>query len=160
MSIILGIDPGTTTVWFAILSCNKQKREILNYWIIETKPKEELLYKIFDIVNDLEWIIDEYKPSIVAMERLFFMKNVKTWMDVAHARWAMLYVLAKKWLKIVEYTPLQVKQWICWNWNANKDQVQKALKFLFKLDNIPKPDDAADALAIAYLASLNKISIN
>jgi crossover junction endodeoxyribonuclease RuvC len=154
MSIILWIDPGTTTTWFAILKKNLNKIEILDYWIIETKPKESLSLKLVDLGNDLENILVKYKPNIISIEKLFFLKNIKTWIDVAHARWIIVYVAAKKWIKIIELTPLQIKKWICGNWNANKIQVQNALKFILNLDTIPKPDDAADALAIAYIASL------
>lgn len=156
MSIILGIDPGTTTVWFAILALEWNKRSILNYWVISTKPKEKLEYKLLDILNDLEEILSIHKPDIIAIEKLFFTNNLKTWIDVAHARWAMIYLFAKKWYKFLEYTPLQVKKWICGSWSASKIQVQNALKIILKLSQIPKPDDAADALALAYIASLNK----
>lgn len=156
MSIILGIDPGTTTVWFAIMALEKNTRTIINYWVIETKPKDRLELKLLDIINDLELIIEEYKPSIVWIEKLFFTTNQKTWIDVAHARWAIMYALVKKWIHIYEFTPLQVKKWICWNWSATKIQVQNAIKLLLKMDEIPKPDDAADAIAISYLASLQK----
>ena len=156
MSIIIGIDPGTTTVGFAIMALNKNCREVLNYWIIETKPKEKLELKLVDIVADLEEIIDQYKPSVAWIEKLFFTNNQKTWIDVAHARWAIMQTLAKKWIQIFEFTPLQVKKWICGNWSANKLQVQKALKLILKMNELPRPDDAADAIAIAYITSLQK----
>lgn len=156
MSIILGIDPWTTTIWFCILEKIKNDRNIIEFWVIETIPKDKLELKIFDMMNDLEEIVDRYKPEIVWIEKLFFTNNQKTWMDVAHARGAMIYLFAKKWISIKEYTPLQVKHWICWNWTATKKQVQNALKFIFKLNSIPRPDDAADAMAIAYITSLNK----
>ncbi|EKE27591.1 MAG: hypothetical protein ACD_3C00188G0007 [uncultured bacterium (gcode 4)] len=157
MSIILGIDPWTTTTWFAIIKNEWNRREILNYWVIETIPKEELWIKLFQISQDLEELLNSYKVDCCAIEKLFFTKNVKTWIDVAHARWIMILALAKRWIPILEYTPLQVKQWICWNWSATKKQVQNALVFLFKLKEIPSPDDAADAIAIAYIWSLRKI---
>lgn len=157
MSIILGIDPWTTTTWFAILAKNKWEVEILDYWIIETVVKADLSSKLSDIWEDIGWLIKKYKPEICWVEKLFFLKNLKTWIDVAHARWVILYELVKNWIKFVEFTPLQVKQGICWNWHAQKKQVQNALKNILKLDEIPRPDDAADALAIAYLTSLIKM---
>lgn len=156
MSIILGIDPGTTTTGFAIIEKLGNSVTILNYWIIETKPKECIETKLCDIGDDIKNIISEYKPDICWIEKLFFLKNLKTWIDVAQARWTMIYLLAKAWIPIVEFTPLQVKMWICWNWTALKRQVQNALKIIYKLDNIPTPDDAADALAIAYITSLSR----
>lgn len=156
MSIILGIDPWTTTVWYSIIWVEWVKKTLIDYWIIETKPKEKLEYKLLDILNDLEFIIKKYKPNLAWIEKLFFTTNQKTWIEVAHARWAIIYLLAKKGIPFFEFTPLQVKKWICWNWSANKIQVQNAIKTILKLDSIPKPDDAADAIAIAYLASLQK----
>ena len=88
------------------------------------------------------------------MERLFFLRNVTNGIDVAQARWVIVYTLATHGIPIVEYTPLQVKAGIAGNWFAKKPQVQQALKMLLWLSEIPKPDDAADALAIAYLTSL------
>ncbi len=159
MSIILWIDPGTTTTWFAIIKKDLNKLEILDYWIIETKPKEKLSLKLVDLGNDLKNIFIKYRPDILSIEKLFFLKNIKTWIDVAHARWVIMYIAAKKWIKIIEFTPLQVKKWICSNWNATKIQVQNALKFILKFDKIPSPDDAADALAIAYIASLYNFTL-
>ncbi|EKE26267.1 MAG: Crossover junction endodeoxyribonuclease ruvC [uncultured bacterium (gcode 4)] len=156
MSIILGIDPGTTTTWFAVIEKKDGKLEILNFWTIETKPKICIETKLCDIWDDLKDIINEYKPQLCGIEKLFFLKNLKTWIDVAQARWVMVYLLSKVGIPILEYTPLEVKKWICWNGSAQKKQVQNALKIIYKLDKIPHPDDAADALAIAYIASLSK----
>lgn len=156
MSIVLGIDPWTTTTWFCILEDTSKGKKLIEYWIIETTPKESLEIKLLDIIDDLQELISKYNPECVWIERLYFTNNQKTALDVAHARWAMIHLFAKKWLKIYEYTPLQVKRWICGNWSASKTQVQNALKFIFKLECIPKPDDAADAMAIAYITSLNK----
>lgn len=156
MSIILGIDPWTTTTWFAVIEKKVKNIIILNYWIIETRPKECIENKLCDIWNDINNIITEYKPDVCWIEKLFFLKNLKTWIDVTQARWTMVYLLANAWVRIIEFTPLQVKRGICWNWNASKRQVQNALKIIYKLDNIPTPDDAADALAIAYITSLSR----
>lgn len=113
MSIILGIDPWTTTTWFAIIERLWNTRKLLNYWIIDTPPKIELWLKLFDIWNDLIWLIENYKPDICSIEKLYFTNNIKTWIDVAHARWVIIYELAKKGIQYREYTPLQVKKWIC-----------------------------------------------
>ena len=156
MSIILGIDPGTTTVGFAFLRKEQRKFEILDYGVIETEPKIDITLKIMDIVSDLEGLIDRYHPDICGIEKLFFLKNLKTGIDVAQARGAILYTLTKKGIPLREFTPLQVKKGICGNGTAKKEQVQNALKMVFGLDTIPKPDDAADALAIAYITGLQK----
>lgn len=113
--------------------------------------------KLLDIVSDLEGLIDQYHPDICGIERLFFFNNQKTGIDVAQARGAIVYCLTKKGIPLVEYTPLQVKQGICGNGIAPKRQVQNALKIVLGLADIPKPDDAADALAIAYLTGLKNM---
>ncbi|MDD2486964.1 MAG: crossover junction endodeoxyribonuclease RuvC [Candidatus Gracilibacteria bacterium] len=156
MSIILGIDPGTTTTGFAVIEKQGRNVIILNYGIIETTPKECIENKLCDIGDDIKDIISEYNPDICGIEKLFFLKNLKTGIDVAQSRGTMIYLLAKAGIPIVEYTPLQVKMGICGNGNALKRQVQNALKIIYKLDSIPTPDDAADALAIAYITSLSK----
>ena len=89
------------------------------------------------------------------IEKLFFQTNLKTWIDVAQARWVIVYEVVKANIKLLEYTPLQVKKAITWNWKANKLQLQNAIKMLFSLDEIPKPDDAADAIWLAYMWALN-----
>lgn len=156
MSIILGIDPGTTTTGFAIIKKEWRNVEILEFWVIETQIKADLSSKILDIWSDIEELIKKYKPDICGIEKLFFLKNLKTWIDVAQARWTVLYILAKHSIPVLEYTPLQVKSGICGSGNAPKKQVQNALKIIYKLDKIPTPDDAADALAIAYITSLSR----
>ena len=156
MSIILGIDPGTTTVGFAVIEKIGRQVSILNYGVITTPPKVGISLKLLDIAKDLEDLINTYHPTICGIEKLFFLNNQKTGIDVAQARGAILLVLQRKWLILHEFTPLQVKWGISGNGSAKKEQVQNALKIIFKLDSIPKPDDAADAIAIAYLASLQK----
>ncbi|MDD2916455.1 MAG: crossover junction endodeoxyribonuclease RuvC [Candidatus Gracilibacteria bacterium] len=156
MSIILGIDPGTTTVGFALIEKSGRQISLLNYGVITTTPKIGIAEKIFDITEDLEGLIDTYHPTVCGIEKLFFFNNQKTGIDVAQARGAILLTLKRKGLLIHEFTPLQVKRGISGNGTAKKEQVQNALKIIFKLETIPKPDDAADAIAIAYLASLQK----
>ncbi|MCK9272458.1 crossover junction endodeoxyribonuclease RuvC [Candidatus Gracilibacteria bacterium] len=156
MSIILGIDPGTTTTGFAIIKKEGKNIEILNYGVIETKALTNISEKIRIIGNDIENLIKEYKPDICGIEKLFFLKNLKTGIDVAQARGTMLYILATHGIPVLEYTPLQVKSGICGSGSALKKQVQNALKIIYKLDSIPTPDDAADALAIAYITSLSR----
>lgn len=153
MSIILGIDPGTTTTGFAVLRKQQQKIEILEYGVITTPPKLSLSTKLFELGADFEAIVEKYHPTLCGIEKLFFMGNQKTGIDVAQARGALMYLLAKKGIQTRELTPLQVKSGITGNGRANKKQVQNALKLILKLETIPSPDDAADALAIAYISS-------
>ena len=122
--------------------------------MIETRSGLSLSERLVLIANDLKEILQTYKPSLCGIERLFFLRNVTNGIDVAQARGVMLHTLATSGIRVVEFTPLQVKQGIAGNGFAKKPQVQKSLQMILKLREIPKPDDAADALAIAYLASL------
>lgn len=153
--IILWIDPWTTTIWYSVIKKESWKIELIDYWIFKTTPKIPLNDKIYEIWNDIELIIDKYNPNIISIEKLFFQNNTKTAIDVAQARWVIVYKSMKKWLQIQDYTPLQVKKAITWNWKANKLQLQTAIKILFWLSQIPKPDDAADAIWLAYMGALN-----
>lgn len=149
--IVIWIDPGTTTVWYAIVEKNWNNKNLLDYWIIYTTPKISVWEKILEISKDLDFLIWKYSPKRVVIEKLFFTTNVKTWIDVAQVRWVILYEFAKRWIEILEYTPLELKSAICWNGKANKLQLQNAIKIFFWLSEIPKPDDAADAIGLAYM---------
>jgi len=152
---ILGIDPGTAiTGWGMIetdvLDSRGQKSiKVLSCGIISTKahtPDSDRLEIIYDAVCD---IIKREKPEKVAVEELFFFKNAKTVMSVSQTRGAVLLAIKKNKLPLGEYTPLQVKQAIVGYGRADKNQVQEMVKVILRLKEIPKPDDAADALAIA-----------
>jgi len=157
MAIILGIDPWTTTVGFAVLELDNNIRTILTYGIIHTTPKAPQSQKLFEIASDLDAIIATHHVTHWAVEKLFFSTNLKTGIDVAQSRWVILLALEKMNIPLFEYTPLQVKKALCGNGKAIKWQIGRAVQLLFKLDTIPTPDDAADALGIAYVASLNPI---
>jgi crossover junction endodeoxyribonuclease RuvC len=147
--IILGIDPGTTTTGFGLIEHINSKLEILDFGIIETKPKIPLPEKLSEIYKDIKKIIKNSKPDKIAIEQLFFLKNTKTAMAVGQARGIILLAAQDLKIPIHEFTPLQVKSSICGNGHADKLQVQKMVKAILKLKEIPKPDDAADALALA-----------
>ena len=153
--LILGIDPWTTTVWYALLEKEGSVIRIVQYGTIETRPRESLEYKLLDIARDLTEILDTYTPVVCGIERLFFFKNITNGIDVAHARGVILHTLVSHGVQIREFTPLEVKKGITGDGLAKKRQMQNALKLLFKLSDFPKPDDAADALAIAYLTALH-----
>ncbi len=152
--IVLGIDPWTATVGFALIEKEGRQIRVIEYGVIQTRAGLSLSERLVQIAGDLREIIETYQPVFCGVERLFFLRNVTNGIDVAQARWVILYTLATAGIQIVEFTPLQVKQGIAGNGFAKKPQVQKALQIVLKLPEIPKPDDAADALAIAYLASL------
>lgn len=152
--IFLGIDPWTATTGFALLEKEGRTFRIIEYWVIETKAWLSLSERLVQIASDLREILDTYNPNYCGIEKLFFLRNVTNGIDVAHARWVILHTIASRWIPLFEFTPLQVKQGIAGNGFAKKPQVQKALQILLKLQDIPKPDDAADAIAIAYLTGL------
>jgi len=153
--IILWIDPGTTTTWFALIEKKNNAFSLLDYGVFKTTPKIDLALKLLEIWQDINEIISKYNPEIIVIERLFFQTNLKTGIDVAQARGVILYEAIKAWKNILEYTPLQVKKAITWNGSANKLQLQNAIKMIFWLEKIPKPDDAADAIGLAYMGALN-----
>ncbi len=137
-----------------MLKKEKNLLEIVDFWVINTPPKINISLKLIDIENDITQLIETFQPTLCAIEKLFYFKNQTTIIDVAQSRGVMIHAIAKKGIPLIEYTPLQVKKGISWNGNARKIQVQNALKLLLKLDSIPHPDDAADALALAYIGSL------
>ena len=156
MSIILWIDPWTTTIGYAIIEKHSNSNfELIDYWVFTTTPKIDLSIKILEIWKDIKQLIENFKPDIVSIEKLFFQTNLKTWIDVAQARWVIMYESVKHDLKILEYTPLQVKKAITWNGQAKKIQLQRAIQMIMRLKEIPKPDDAADAIWLAYMWALN-----
>lgn len=157
--IFLWIDPGTLIIGFALIEKDDKGHRIIEYGVITTKTWLTLSEKLVQISHDLRELIDTYRPSICGIEKLFFLRNVTNGIDVAHARWVILYTIAMEGIPIREYTPLQVKKWITWNGFAKKPQIQKSLQMIFWLSTIPKPDDAADALAIAYLTMLSSVSM-
>jgi len=156
MSIILWIDPWTTTVWYAIINkISNSDYQLIDFWVFSTTPKIDLSIKLLEIWNDIKELIKTFNPDIISIEKLFFQTNLKTWIDVAQARWVIMYEAIKHNIKILEYTPLQVKKAITWNWQAKKIQLQRAIKMIMRLDEIPRPDDAADAIWLAYMWALN-----
>ncbi len=152
--IFLGIDPWTATTGFAFLEKEGQHFRILDFGVIRTPTGLSLAERLLLISKDLRELLDVYKPILAWMEKLFFLRNVTNGIDVAQSRGVMLHTLAERWIQVIEFTPLQVKQGITGNGNAKKPQIQKALQMILRLKEIPKPDDAADALGIAYLTSL------
>jgi crossover junction endodeoxyribonuclease RuvC len=146
---ILGIDPGTAIVGWAVLEDNKGKLTPIAYGHISTSPKKTLSERLVEISRDLRDIIEEHAPDEAAVEELFFFKNVTTAMAVSHARGAILLTLESSGIRMFEYTPLQVKQSLTGYGRAEKSQVQLMVKSILKLNAIPKPDDTADAIAIA-----------
>jgi crossover junction endodeoxyribonuclease RuvC len=146
---ILGIDPGTAIVGWAVLEEERGRLVPLAYGHISTSPKNTLSERLVEISRDLRDIIEAHAPDEAAVEELFFFKNVTTAMAVSHARGVILLTLEALKVRMFEYTPLQVKQSLTGYGRAEKAQVQMMVKSVLKLQSVPKPDDTADAIAIA-----------
>jgi crossover junction endodeoxyribonuclease RuvC len=150
--IILGIDPGTATTGFGIIEKSKvksQKLKVIDYGCIKTSVNLSTAERLVVLNKELNSLLKKYKPDLAAVEDIFFFKNLKTAIKVSQARGVILLTIAKSKIPIAEYTPLQIKQAVACYGRAEKIQVQKMVKFLLNLKEIPKPDDAADALAVA-----------
>ncbi len=155
---ILGIDPGTGILGFGVVDVVKGKSQMVTAGVIRTPahtPLDERLVEIFDGLNE---IIAETSPSIMSIEKLFFARNVTTAMSVSHARGVAMLAGKKAGLEIAEYTPLQIKQTLTGYGKADKKQVQEMVRLTLNLKEIPKPDDAADALAAAITSSEQPIT--
>lgn len=150
--IILGIDPGIADTGYGVISDDGGKISCLTYGSIKTSSKDDLITRLDILHRELDKIIKKYKPDVASIEELFFSKNVKTALVVGHARGVILLTFKQNNLKFLEFKPSQVKQGVTCYGAANKSQVQKMVQMLLKLKEIPKPDDAADALAIAMCA--------
>ena len=154
---ILGIDPGTATTGFGLITKEGPKLAKVDCGVISTSKDLEMPKRLSILYNDLQEIVRAHKPDVMAVEKLFFTNNITTAMTVSQARGIVLLVASQNNIPIAEYTPLQVKMSATGYGKATKKQVQEMVKKILKLTVIPKPDDAADALAIAICHSANRI---
>lgn len=152
---ILGIDPGTGILGFGIIDAEKGKLKLVDGGIIRTKVKQPDSERLLTIYNELSEIIKTHKPQIMAVEKLFFAQNVTTAMSVSQARGVVLLCGEQAGLELYEYTPLQIKQALTGYGRADKKQMQEMVKTLLGLKAIPKPDDAADAIAAAICCNMS-----
>lgn len=147
--IILGLDPGTATVGYGVVVADAACVRHIAHGCITT-PKEQLMpIRLNQIAKKLRDILREFRPDIVAVEELFFAKNITTALSVAQARGVLLQTVANLKIPVEHYTPLQVKQALTGYGKADKVQIQRMLQLLLDLTEVPRPDDAADALAVA-----------
>jgi len=146
---ILGIDPGTATTGFGVIQKQGGDLIFVDAGVISTTPDEEMHRRLKRIDECLEQLIHEHQPDMMVVEQLYFATNVTTAISVGQARGVVLLAAGRHSLPVHEYTPLQVKQAVTGYGKADKRQIQEMVKMVLKLDGIPKPDDAADGLAIA-----------
>lgn len=147
--LILGIDPGYATTGFGLIRHHPDGIELLDCGVITTSPELPHGQRIQQTISDLLEIIEEFQPQEVALEEVFFSKNVTTALKVAECRGAIIYEMSRQQLPLTEYKPNQIKMNLCGYGAAPKIQMQKMVQLMLNLSTLPQPDDAADALAIA-----------
>ena len=155
--IILGIDPGFARMGWGVISKTGAKFSLIDYGCLETSAEASLSDRLEMIFDGISKVIKKHKPDLAGIETLFFNTNAKTAVKVGEARGVVLLALKKSGVKVIDITPLQVKQAVAGYGRAEKAQVQKMVKALLNLKEIPRPDDAADALAVALAAGSIKL---
>lgn len=152
--IILGLDPGFATIGYGVIESDRGRATCIDYGAIRTPKEITFPERLMMIERGMMQLIEKFHPDQAAIEELFFNTNITTGINVAHARGVMLLVLARELNgKLFEYTPLQIKQALTGYGRADKQQMMQMVKTFLKLDKIPRPDDAADALAVALCHS-------
>ena len=148
--LVIGIDPGTARTGYGLVQVTPSGAlELISCGVISTPAKQPMAQRLIQLHEELQALILEYKPATGAVEQLFFQKNVSTAISVGQARGVVLLTLASAGLSVDEYSPQDVKQAVTGYGAADKTQMQRMVKTLLKMDTLPKPDDAADALAVA-----------
>ena len=156
---ILGIDPGYGITGFGLIDAQRSNFKLLGCGAITTPPNTDFPWRLEVIYNDMTQLLQQAKPDVVAIEELFFGQNVTTGINVAQSRGVILLAIRQAGVPIFEYKPAQVKQSVVGYGNATKHQVQDMTKRLLKLQAMPKPDDAADAIAIALCHARSSTSL-
>ena len=161
--LVLGLDPGLASTGYGLVRGDGQELELITYGVIRTPPTERIEERLVLLRQQLSEVIAAYRPDVAAVEEVFFGANARTALAVGQARGVLLLTLAEAGLPIAEYTPPQVKQSVTGYGRAEKSQVQRMVATLLGLNDTPRPDDAADALAVsichqhsAWLAALSK----
>ena len=156
---ILGIDPGLAIVGFGIIDKHRNGIGVVDYGVINTHKDTPFPLRIQQVYNGVNRLIEKYKPDAIAMEELFFNTNTTTGIAVAEARGVALLAAINKTDNLFEYTPLQIKQALTGYGRADKQQVQYMVKAILNLKAVPKPDDAADALAVALCHAQTSLAL-
>jgi len=150
MTLVLGIDPGTATTGFGLVRERTDGGlEMVAFGIISTPKDEAAHLRLVQLYDEMKKLIKRHKPDSVGVEKLFFQRNISTAIAVGQARGVVMLAIAQAGLDVAEYTPNEVKQAVAGYGSADKRQVQEMVRVLLSMPSIPKPDDAADALAIA-----------
>ncbi|MCI1274427.1 MAG: crossover junction endodeoxyribonuclease RuvC [Clostridiaceae bacterium] len=152
---ILGIDPGMAIVGYSLVDFDGENCTLLNSGSIQTSKNDKESKRLLEIFNDMNKIVEMYKPDIASIEKLYFFRNQTTVMPVAHARGVILMVLEKYNIPIFEYTPMEVKQVLTGYGRADKKEVEQMVKISLGVDSLPKLDDTVDSIAIAICHTRN-----
>ena len=155
---IIGIDPGLARVGYGIIEVQNEKKVLLDCGVIETSKEQQEEYRLFEIYKDLNELINHWEPNVAAVEKFFFYRSSTT-ISVVQARGVIMMTLGSKKIEISEYSPAQIKLTIAGSGKASKNEVLEAVMYDLRLTKAPKPDDSADALAIA-LTKLNELGFN
>lgn len=147
--LVLGLDPGLATTGYGLVQGDGERLKAIAYGVLRTSSRLSLAARLVDLHRKTCALLEQFHPHVVAIEELFFATNAQTAMLVGEARGVLLFTVAQAGLEIREYTPLQVKQAVTGYGAADKTQVQHMVKLLLGLDELPRPDDAADALAVS-----------
>jgi len=147
--IILGIDPGLATLGYGVIEADNNKRRLIQFGTLTTPAGQPMPQRLRAIFQGMNQLMDIYQPDDVAFEELFFSKNITTGMAVSAARGVALVAVVQRTDNLYEYTPMQIKQAVTGYGGADKHQVQQMVKMLLNMKDIARPDDAADALAVA-----------
>lgn len=156
---ILGIDPGIATIGFGLIDSDRNSHKLINCGVITTPAHTSLSSRLEQIYDDVSKLIELFRPEAVSIEELFFNTNITTGIAVAHGRGVILLACRKAGLRVYEYTPLQVKQAVVGYGRAEKAQVMDMVKRICRLPAPPKPDDAADAVALALCHARSSTSL-
>lgn len=156
---ILGIDPGVATIGFGLLEADKNQYQLLRCGVITTPAHTSLALRLDQIYHDMTELLVAFRPDVISIEELFFNTNITTGIAVAHGRGVILLACQQAGVKIHEYTPLQVKQAVAGYGRADKKQVMDMVRRICNLKSAPKPDDAADAVALAICHARSSTSL-
>lgn len=149
LTVILGIDPGIAITGFGVVADHRGDARVVEFGVIRTQAEDPLPQRLQTLYAELSALLERHRPHAIAIEELFFAKNARTALTVGHARGVALLAAAQTGARIYQYKPAEVKQAVTGYGNAEKRQIQEMVRLLLGLDDIPRPDDAADALAIA-----------
>ncbi len=149
---ILGIDPGSSITGYGAIESNGGKMECLDYGVIKASGKDDF-QRLLTIKKSLKKLLTEIKPDLIALEKIFFFKNRKTVIKVSETKGVIMLTAAERKIPVIEIAPLELKRALTGYGRASKESIQKMLKLVLNLKEEPKPDDAADALALAVLCS-------